>query len=167
MGNPSKCYMVIEKEFAEQSFEIALDIAKKFAELTKSQYDYELITKRSEYDYELCMHPIMYYIRLEFNGIESNKSLIRLSSFTTLSEEKDNNNFYDLCFELSNKIDALYAIGGDGICVYDYGPVYAFIEHYRNPYFFCLEPPKSHGYDERFIENEDLIRKNMDFCNVQ
>lgn len=156
MGNPSEFYLVDEKKDVKMSFETALTTVKKYGTLKKKSYKI----------YEIVIGHMTYTLLLQDQDGETENPVIKLESLITLHEE-DVPIFFDMCFDLCRNIDPVYATGGNGIEVWDYGPAWSSIEHYRNPYFFCIEPPKSRCYvPPDFLFNENMLKKVAEISKV-
>ncbi|MBI3036911.1 hypothetical protein HYY73_04135 [Candidatus Woesearchaeota archaeon] len=159
MGNPSEFCLVVEKKAANKSFQAILAAVGEQGKVKKQPHQ----------PYELVVGSMTYDLKQEKETTRFGNSQIRLHSVATLSEEEQFARFFDFCFDVCRKIDPLYGLADNGITVYDYGPAWSAVEHYRNPYFFCLEPPKAeYGYDpaDDFIHNETMLSKISEIRRV-
>lgn len=163
MSNPSEFFAFIEKRQGKRSFETAIAITRKYGNAEKE----------TESRYKVNANHMTYVLKLNRDA-RTKSPYIFLESVITLHEE-DEKPFFDMCFDLCSSIDPLYGIGDNGICVYDYGPAWAAVEHYRDPYFFCLDPRQSlenqrqntvrHIADE-FIYDKDALNKIAEIRKV-
>lgn len=155
MGNPSKFYFVVEKKSAKDYFKHFLNIAQKKGGSVKMYGD-----KR----YEIAMHSMTYYFHTDAYEQLPNCVVYGLGGVAT-PNEKIEDDFLKFCFDACAELDPVFAVAGGGIGVYEYGPAWCGVEHYRNPYLLCLEPLKDkEGYDATslykvFINNPATLKK--------
>ncbi|MBI2142203.1 hypothetical protein HYU15_01785 [Candidatus Woesearchaeota archaeon] len=155
MSNPSMCELVVEDERAEKSFRVAVAVARKHGALKwEKKQHYEVVIGHMVYD-------LKFSYRDSYQG--ANVSGILLMSVVTLHECEEKP-FFDMCFDMCNEIDPLFAWGGSEN---SNGPATTPVEHHRNPYFFCLEPLDDHpDYTAGFFCDEVLLRKVSEIAKV-
>lgn len=158
MGNPSNFFLIVDQVNTKKSCGSLLDISRERGE----------VNKQPGRLCEIALHS-MIYVLFQPTSTHSGNSKIELRSNATLSGRQQLLEFFNFCFDVCTKIDPLYALADSGIGVYDYGPAWCAVEHYRNPYFFCLEPKKErHGYDPAvdFIADKALLNRISEIQKV-
>ncbi|MBI2142204.1 hypothetical protein HYU15_01790 [Candidatus Woesearchaeota archaeon] len=163
MGNPSECYLVVEDERAEKCYRMAVAVARKHG----------TVKREKKHRYEAVIGHMVYYLELKYDiydyGYQRVKiptilPTIMLRSVATLHED-ELKPFFDMCFDMCNEIDPLFACGGNEIAVGD-GPATTSLEHHRNPYFFCLEPLDDPSYTAGFLYDEAMLKKVSEIAKV-
>lgn len=150
MGDTSSFVLIVDKADARKSFNSLLDISRESGE----------VKRRPRKPYAVVLRSMAYAL---FQPADAHfGAKIELKSNGTLSDRRQLMEFFDYCFDACTRIDPLYALADGGVSVYDSGPAWCSVEHYRNPYFFCLEPEKKeYGYDpaDNFIQDKAMLDK--------